>query len=316
MKTIDWKTSRRTVTACQAVFAAVIVATVALLLVHQRPTEYEARMSLIASPAAAAVQQPDNQSAPPAAPGDFGSVVSLGFPAISPLARTPQVLAAAHDRVPGSPPANELSSSISVELMPATALARISVRAQSPEIASGLVSAIADQLVQSNLLAPVAVLRPLDVQPEVTQINPDSLLSLGFALTAGALAAVAVVTCRALLLPNVGQRVTRALTAAGVQHDVAAFSLWDIDIYDRIGLLARAADTPVRVLATEPGVQEDVDKLTAGLAERGVRVRDERDGDGPTACLCMVRSSKDMAMLSVTVSALRDQYRLVGVITA
>ena len=210
--------------------------------------------------------------------GDFASVVSLGFPALSPLAHTPTVLSAAHAQVPGgSPPADELSSLVTVELVPASAVARISVHADSAETAKGCARAIVNQLVQSNPLAPVAVLRPLDEQPDVTQTQPDSALGLGLALAAGVVAAVAVVSLRASPWPDTGQRVTRALTAAGVEHDVSAFGLGDGDLYDRISLLARAANTPVRVLYTEPDLQDDVDKLTAGLTERGIILADDRD---------------------------------------
>jgi hypothetical protein len=334
------KSDPRLITVFQALLAAVVVAGGALLLVNQRAPQFEAHISLIAAPAFLPAPGPEGATKAPAPQGatgvpapagaaqepraingghefsgaDFASVVSLGFPALSPLAHTPTVLSAAHAQVPGSPPADELSSLVTVELVPASAVARISVRADSAEIAIGLARAIVNQLVQSNLLAPVAVLRPLDEQPVVAQTQPDWALGLGWALAAGAVAAVAVVSLRALLWPDTGQRVTRALTAAGVEHDVSAFGLGDGDLYDRICLLARAADTPVRVLYTEPDLQDDVDKLTAGLDERGIALADERDGGGPTACLCVLRSSRDMGMLSATVSALPDDYRLMGVI--
>jgi hypothetical protein len=326
------KSHPRLITVFQALLAAVVVAGGALLLVNQRPPQFEARISLIAAPAfapapapegatkapapegATEVPAPDGAAQEPMAIGDFASVVSLGFPALSPLAHTPTVLSAAQAQVPGSPPADELSSLVTVELVPASAVARISVRADSAETAKGLARAIVNQLVQSNPLAPVAVLRPLDEQPDVRQTQPDWALGLGLALAAGAAAAVAVISLRSLLWPDTGQRVTRALTAAGVEHDVSAFGLGDGDLYDRISLLARAADTPVRVLYTEPDLRDDVDKLTAGLGERGIALADERDGGGPTACLCVLRSSRDMGMLSATVSALPDDYRLMGVI--
>jgi hypothetical protein len=125
-------------------------------------------------------------------------------------------------------------------------VARISVRADSAETAKGLARAIVNQLVQSNLLAPVAVLRPLDEQPVVAQTQPDWALGLGLALAAGAVAAVAVVSLRALLWPDTGQRVTRALTAAGVEHDVSAFGLGDGDLQTYpVGTQTKSQPSPI-----------------------------------------------------------------------
>jgi hypothetical protein len=104
------------------------------------------------------------------------------------------------------------------------------------------------------------------------------------------------------------------LKSAGVSHDVAAIRFKDSDVYERIGLLARAAESPVRVLPTQPSLLGESEKLIAGLAERGIPLRDEASSGGAAACVCVVKPGRDLAMLSVTVAALPGPYRLVAVV--
>jgi len=309
-----------------ALLAAVVVAAGTLLLAGLRPVEYVARISLVAAPAPATIPPPADPANPagsavndrqPETVGsvDFGSVVALQFAALPPLAQSPSVLDAVHAKVPNSPPAGELTDQVTVELVAASALARVSVHADSPVMAKELASAIADELVKSDLLDPVAVLRPIDVQPDVAEIKPDWPMGFGLALVGAVVAAVAVVALRAVLWPAPTQRVTRALTAAGVKHDVAVFSLGDPNVFSRLGVLARTAAVPIRVLPIDADLGKDAEKLSAELANRGfIMAGIYLRTAVPTACICVVDSTKDLAMLSATVSALPHGARLIGVV--
>ena len=112
----------------EGALAAVAVGALVLLAVSLRGGESEGRLALLATPST-----PDS--------GQFGEVTSLATPAVVQLVRSPSVLDAA-SRAAGTTPA-QLSDAIAVELVPASGVARISVRADTADHASAAVSAVA-----------------------------------------------------------------------------------------------------------------------------------------------------------------------------
>ncbi|MBY8851355.1 hypothetical protein K7G98_24655, partial [Saccharothrix sp. MB29] len=126
--------------------AALLVAAAVLLAVEVRGEEYESRVGLLAGPAAAE----------PGTAG-FGEVVALSLPALVELARSPSVLSATADELGTT--TEELASRVSVELVPASGLARLSVRAPTAEQAALAAGRVARAVVDADLLAPAARLR-------------------------------------------------------------------------------------------------------------------------------------------------------------
>ncbi|WP_237047927.1 hypothetical protein [Lentzea guizhouensis] len=139
----------------EGLLAAVVVGALVLLAVGLRDGESEGRLALLATPST-----PDS--------AQFGEVTSLATPAVVQLVRSPSVLDAA-SRTAGLP-ADRLADAIAVELVPASGVARISVRAGSPEQAAKAVSAVAQAVIDADLLAPAARFRLVDPQPETASI--------------------------------------------------------------------------------------------------------------------------------------------------
>ncbi|HEX6339640.1 hypothetical protein [Umezawaea sp.] len=236
--------------------AAVALAVGALVLVVGvlRPAEHQGRVGLLAEPVVAADSGTTAQ---------YGEVVSLALPALVELSRSPSVLQAAAG-VSGYPPA-ELAAHVSVELVPASGLARLSVRARSPQQAGAAASAIARSLVEADLLAPVGRLKVLDDKPDVVQVAPDGPLSIGLALAAGVMAGVALAVVRRLRTTRGQEDVRRALAAAGTRHPVLTADWADPALAERLALLCRAAGRPARVVAATPELVARAEELSDRL---------------------------------------------------
>ncbi|MEV4054811.1 hypothetical protein AB0J55_26740 [Amycolatopsis sp. NPDC049688] len=240
-------------TAVLSVAVALVAGALVLLVGLTRGAEYQGRVSLLATPAAA-------DGAP------YGEVVSLALPALVELARSPSVLQAAAP-VSGYAP-DELAGRVSVELVPASGLARLSVRAATAERAAAAAMALGKAMIDADLLAPAAKLRTLDPRPEVLTLAPDAPLVLGLALVGAVAAGLATAAARRLTPGGAGPGpIRRALGAAGVRRPVAVLQEDDPSTADRLAVLCRAAGRPVRVLPVAPELAETAAKLAAALPE-------------------------------------------------
>jgi capsular polysaccharide biosynthesis protein len=243
--------SRRT---AECGLVALAVGVLVLVLGMLRPDDYQGRVSLLAEPAATGETGTTAQ---------YGEVVSLALPALVELSRSPSVLQAAAG-VSGYPP-SELAKHVSVELVPASGLARLSVRAGTSDQAGATASAIAKGLVDANLLTPVGRLRVLDEKPDVVQVAPDRLLTIGLALVAAVLAGVAMAVIQRLRTARGQENVRKALTAAGIRHPVLTAEADDPALADRLALLCRAAGRSARVIAIAPDLVARAEELSDRL---------------------------------------------------
>ncbi|MFB9689015.1 hypothetical protein [Amycolatopsis plumensis] len=276
-----------------SVAVALLVGALVLLVGLTRGEEYQGRVSLLAGPAAA-------DGAP------YGEVVSLALPALVELARSPSVLAAAAP-VSGYGP-DELGRNVSVELVPASGLARLSVRASSAEQAGAAAMALGKAMIDADLLAPAGKLRTLDSRPEVIPVAPDAPLVGGLALVGAVAAGLATAAVRRLTPFGAGPGpVRRALAAAGTHRPVAVLREEDPSAADRLAVLCRAAGRPVRVLPVTPSLSEVAAKLAAGLPEES--------GEG-AAVVAVTAEGRDQAELTATVGVLPADTVLVAVVLA
>jgi hypothetical protein len=275
-----------------SVAVAVLVGALVLIIGLTRGAEYQGRVSLLATPAG-----------PDGAP--YGEVVSLALPALVELARSPSVLQAAAP-VSGYSP-DELAGHVSVELVPASGLARLSVRAASAEQAGATATALGKAMIDADLLAPAGKLRTLDPRPEVVAVAPDTPLVTGLALV-GAVAAGLATAAVGRLTPGGGPGpVRRALAAAGIHRPVAVLREDDPATADRLAVLCRAAGRPVRVLPATPELAETAAKLAAGLPEE--------QGDGASV-VAVAAAGRHQAELTATAGVLPADAVLVAVVLA
>ncbi len=285
--------SRLPRTAVPSAVVAVLAGLLVLLGGLTRGTEYQGRVSLLATPAAA-------DGAP------YGEVVSLALPALVELARSPSVLQAAAP-VSGYSP-DELAGHVSVELVPASGLARLSVRAATAEQAGAAATALGKALIDADLLTPAAKLRRLDPRPEVVAVAPDPALVLGLALVGAVAAGLATAAVRRLTPGGAGPGpVRRALAAAGVRRPVAVLQKADPAATDRLAVLCRAAGRPVRVLPVAPELAETAAKLAAGLPEE--------QGEGASV-VAVAAVGRQQAELTAAVAVLPSNAVLVAVVLA
>ncbi|USX56138.1 hypothetical protein [Lentzea sp. HUAS12] len=232
----------------EGVLAAVLVGAAVLLAVAMRDGVTEGRLTLLATPVAADSAQ-------------FGEVTSLAAPAVVQLVRSPSVLDAAAGAAGTTP--ERLADAIAVELVPASGVARISVRADSADHASAAVTAVARAVVEADLLAPAARFRLVDPRPETTQVSPDWRLATGLALVAAVIAGVAVVALRRLR-----GNVRTSLAAAGIGHPVVVAADDDPGLTERLAALCVAAARPVRVLPVSPSLVERAEALARALPDK------------------------------------------------
>jgi len=274
-----------------SVGVALLVGALVLVVGLTRGPEYQGRVSLLAAPAAA-------DGAP------YGEVVSLALPALVELARSPSVLAAAAP-VSGYG-ADELAGHVSVELVPASGLARLSVRAPSAEQAGAAAMALGKAMIDADLLAPAGKLRTLDSRPEVVTVAPDVPLVVGLAMVGAVAAGLATAAVRRLTPGGAGP-VRRALAAAGVHRPVALVREEDPSAADRLAVLCRAAGRPVRVVPVTPSVTEVAAKLAAGLPEES--------GEGASV-VAVTAGGRKQAELTAAVGVLPADAVLVAVVLA
>ncbi|GHH54232.1 hypothetical protein [Lentzea cavernae] len=275
----------------EGVLAAVLVGAAVLLAVAMRDGVSEGRLTLLATPVA-----PDS--------AQFGEVTSLAAPAVVQLVRSPSVLDAA-SRAAGTTP-DRLADAIAVELVPASGVARISVRADSSDHASNAVAAVAKAVIDADLLAPAARFRLVDPRPETTQVSPDWRLATGLALVAAVIAGVAVVALRRLR-----GNVRAALSTAGIGHPVVVAADDDPDLTSRLTALCVAAARPVRVLPVSPSLVERAEELARALPDKA---SEPADGTAVIAVASSDRARRDD--LATALAVLPASSVLVAVVLA
>lgn len=245
----------------------------------------------------------------------YGEVVALALPSVTELATTPSVLTATALAVPGAPPVDELASSIGVELLPGSGVARLSVRAATPETAAQLTEALAATIIRADVLAPAATLQVLDDQATVSQVSPDLQLGAGLALIAGIVAAAAAAAFLRPFRPRLSasETVLDALADAG-RGPVAVLDGADPVLATRIVVLQRAANRPVRVVGTAPGLGSQVRSLETELAQNAayLGVNGDKDRAGVVALVDRRRTRPDD--VTVAISALPEDGNLLAVV--
>ncbi|MFC4852727.1 hypothetical protein [Actinophytocola glycyrrhizae] len=278
--------------------AAVLVGGLVLLVTWLRGDRFEARVGLLAGPA------PDT-----AAGSQYGEVVSLTLPALVELARSPSVI---RDAAAATGLArDELTDGVSVELVPASGLARLAVTGPSPEQSGAAVTAIARAMIDADLLAPAGALRLLDERPDVTRVAPDRPLGLGLALAAAAVAGVSAGALRHLRRGPAGEpAVRRALAAAGVRQPVTTLSAADPELTGRLRTLCDAAARPVRVLPAAPDLGERAEELAARLPDTA----GEREASD--AVVLVARAGGRQEELAVVAGVLPGDVVVVAVVLA
>jgi hypothetical protein len=265
-----------------------------LLATGLRGDEYEARVGLLATPAASAT----------GTTAQYGEVVSLTLPALVEVVRSPSVLDAAAARA--GVPAAELGEHVAVELVPASGLARLSVRGESATQAGGAALALARSVISEDLLAPAGTLRLLDTRPDVIQVAPDWPLGIGLAIAAAAVAGIAAAALCQVHRP--GSRAVRtALRATNIHHPVATARAGEPDLAARLSTLCSASGRSARVVAVVPALAGEA----TALADR-MTVDPDRHTRGTAVIALTHRGRQDD--LAAAVSALPSDSVLLGVV--
>lgn len=277
------------------------------LILSGRPAEYSARVGLLATPL-------QNSWAMDGSGPDFPAVAAQSMAAIVEYAHSPSVLAQASSAVPGAPSPEDLFKSVNVELVPGSSLARVTVQASSPEVASELARGISNEIVAKHLFGPAGMLRVIDDQPFVTEVNTDQALTAGLALASGAVAGVAVYGLLTLLRPSRRSQIARAFSDAGIDRPVPVMDGGRFrDIFSKIDMLATAAARPVRVIGLTPDSARDAEKLALEFEAAGVRV--SASDDDREAAVVGVASHKEVSgEIRWAVSALPDPARLIAIV--
>ncbi|MFI9814980.1 hypothetical protein [Saccharothrix variisporea] len=278
-----WLRSARVRLIGASALAALLVGAVVVVATLFAGEEYQARVSVLAGPVGP----------------QYGEVVALSLPALVEVARSPSVVAKA----------GTAAERVSVELVPASGLARLSVRAPSAGQASTEVTAVAAAVVEADLLAPAGRLRVLD-GPTVTRVAPDWPLTLGLALAAAVAAGVAVAAVRHLRGTRAADGVRAALASAGVRHPVAVVPGDDPGLVERLTVLGVAARRPVRVVAVVPGVAAWAEELAEALPDKAAE-----PGDG-VALVAVVPREGARAELASVVGARPADTTVVAVVLA
>lgn len=289
-----------------AIVAGILVAAAIMLVAITRPTEYTARVGLLAAPGAEVPESPNAT--------DFPAVVSLSMAAVVEAAHSPSVVAKASSVTNGALSPQQVFDAVSVELVPGSGLARVTVMASSPIVAADVASSIGNDLVGQNLFGPAGGLRLLDNRPDVRELQPDMAMSGGLALAAGVTAAVAIFGLMTLVRPSDRKRIERALGAAGIRNPVAIVDGGDpTDVVREIERIAKASGQPLRVIPLTKSTERDAEKLALELDLAGVRVaEDDRAYNSPVVGV----ATKDDSMVDFRcmAAAIAPSTRLLAVV--
>ncbi|CCH33203.1 hypothetical protein ABZ816_19250 [Actinosynnema sp. NPDC047251] len=268
----------------EGVLVALAVGALVLLATMFKSEEYQARVGLLAGPASAEAPQ-------------YGEVTALVMPALVELARSPSVVGAVGTN----------AERVSVELVPASGLARLSVRASTAERAKREATALADLVIKANLLAPAGKLRVLDV-PEVVRVSPDWPLSIGLALAAGVAAGIATMVVRHLRRTRATDGVRAALASAGVRNSVPVLPDDDPELLEKLTALLMATARPARVIATDPQLVERSEDISDDLPDK---VFEPAEG---TALIAVAPRGRQQDALAGVVGALPAGTSVVAVV--
>jgi len=286
-----------------AVVVALVVGVGTWFAAVSAPAQYEARVDLLAAPL---------PTADPAVSDLFPAVAANSLPAVIDVTRSPSVLAHAAESVAGAPPPGELAAQVVVDVIPQSLLTRITVRAPTPAAAGGLVTVIADGVIDRDLLAPVGRLRVVDADPVVRQIAPDRLFAAGLAMTAGAATGAALLTLAALVRPTRRRRLDTVLAAAGITRPVAIVDSRSPSATADLAVLVRASGRRARVVALQTGAQRDAERLSEVLAESGMDMAPAADGAAVVGVVCGTVSGAAARAVSEVLAALPEGDQLIA----
>jgi capsular polysaccharide biosynthesis protein len=291
--------------AAASALAGLVVGGLVTVAVMMRAPEFDGRIGLVAVPVPAASDGAANE---------YGEVVSLGLPALTELARSPSMLRDVAGSVPDSPPVEELFDAVTVELVPASGVARLTVRAEDGALAGALAEQLAQRVIAADVLNPSARLRALDTQADVEQVSPDLQLGIGLALVAAVLAALTTAAYLRSFRPR-GSSPALMETLAGVgSRSVAVLDGRDPALVNRILILQEAANRPLRVVPVSPGLAGRVSSLSGALGESDARLSVNGDAAGAAVVAVMDKRQSRTEELAATVHALPTESVLVAVV--
>jgi capsular polysaccharide biosynthesis protein len=304
-RTLSNASRHRLRVALTSILAALVVGGVVGGIVFSRPAEYQASISLLAVPTAADAGDSSQ----------YGAVVSYGLPALTELARSPSVLRTVSRTVPGSPAPDVLYQQITVEIVPTSGVARITVTAASAELAGNLAEALNRAVAADDILAPSATLRPVDEVADVTQTSPQVELGIGLALVAAVLAGLAVAVYFRPFRPrvNAGAAVLGALAQAG-HRPVAVLDGRDPVLVNRLLVLQQTAARPLRVVPVGPGLGHRIDALEGTLSENQARLAVGSEAEHAAVVALMRRREGRPEDLAAAVASLPRRSALVAVV--
>jgi hypothetical protein len=246
---------RRAALPAIAVGLAAMAMVMAVLL--SRPATYQAQIGVVAS----------LTSSDRASTGDYGAVVAMTMQALPQLAVSDPTIKAISDQLknsPNPPDPDTLRKNITVDLVPSSGVARITVISSDQQTAIAVLKAVLEQIQKADLLAPVATLKPLGgVNPSAQLVERDPKLALGLGLVAAVIATLTTVVLVQALRP-------RLLTPGDVERVVDDVFEGDADAPPVVDL--KEAGSGINLLAAHllsqaPHVSE-VTVIPAGPAWR------------------------------------------------
>jgi hypothetical protein len=289
---------------CGLIVGAVVVA-----LLLNRPAVYAAQYSLIARPATATDENPNSAE-------QFGEIVALGLPALPDLAVSPSVLAIAAAAVPDGPTVDELGSQVEVTLVPGAGVAKLTVRADDPDVAGRLATAMVGALVTTDILQPAARLEPLDDEPQVVRVDTSIPTVGGIGLVAAVVVgAAAYAALRRIRPPGTDvHEVHTAMSRAG-RPTVAILDGRDPALTDRLCALQRAGGLPLRIITIGPGQTDRADALRTSVGGRGVQLSSASTNSAPTSVVAVfdARSTRPDELTAVA-AALPERSAMLAVV--
>jgi len=200
------------------------------------------------------------------------------------LARSPSILTRVVEQVGGDQNVTRLAGYITVELVPASGVVRISVQDQDPQRAAALASALSNELRALDLLGPVGNLRSFDAAAPVRKVAPDLTAGLGFGLAGGVIAGLLAGTLVALRRPRIVSR--RQAAAVIGDSDIPVLSQVSLRDLDEIANPLLTREDVVLI-----GVNREATKLLHEI------VGQRRDRAGNSSAATLGASGQDVALI-------------------
>jgi capsular polysaccharide biosynthesis protein len=268
-----------------ALVAALVTLAGVVGLMMSRPPTYQVKVGLIATPVA---------TTSATVTMDFGQVVGLGMPSLPEFVVADDVVAAIREKVPNAPSDDALRSAITVELVPASGVARISVTTDDPTTSRKVLGVVLSEIDQADLLAPVATLKTIGTSsPAATVVGRDPLLAIGLGLVAAIAVSLLTVVLVQTVRPRLLTRPDVERIVDGVFEGEAPPPVVEVHSDGRgVDLLAAylLAQDPqvldVKVVDTGPSLPGDFGRLLSGslrkvraAREAGMALAPLVDGD-------------------------------------